>query len=238
MSAESVPSESPPPGGEGAGRGEPATCSREAIFALALFGVCMALMESSVVVYLREIYYPDGFGFPIRIILETPTRVERFREFGTLVMILSVSMLACRGAWQRFGAFMFVFGVWDIFYYVWLWVFLRWPPSLLTWDILFLIPVPWIAPVLAPALIAAAMVVGSVILLRLKARGVPIGFSRSLWALAVAGGLIVLLSFTIDFHVVLDGRMPTPFRWWLYGIGFAMAVAALILGVRRLSRTG
>lgn len=202
------------------------------------FAVAFAYVESAVVVYLRELYYPAGFRFPIIIIPDWLAGVELGREAATLLILFAVGALAGSDKWERFLWFCYLFGLWDIFYYVWLWVFLRWPPSLLTWDILFLIPVPWIAPVLAPALIAAAMVVGSLILLRLKARGAALGFPRSLWALAVAGGLIVLLSFTIDFHAVLDGRMPFPFRWWLYGTGFAMAMAALILGVRRLQRAG
>ncbi len=200
------------------------------------FAVAFAYVESAVVVYLRGLYYPAGFRFPIVIIPDWIAGVELGREAATILILFAVGALAGSDRWERFLWFSYLFGVWDIFYYVWLWVCLRWPPSLLTWDILFLIPVPWIAPVLAPALIAAAMVAGSLILLGLKARGAALGFPRSLWALAVAGGLVVLLSFTIDFHAVLDGRMPSPFPWWLYGIGLAMAVAALILGVRRMQR--
>src|SRR5215203_4142390 len=88
------------------------------------------------------------------------------REVATLVMLLGVAMLAGTERWDRFLAFCVTFGVWYLFYYVWLWLLLGWPPSLLTWDVLFLIPVPWIGPVLAPAVVSSALVIGGLLLLR------------------------------------------------------------------------
>ena len=80
--------------------------------------------------------------------------IEIGREAATLIMLLGVAMLAGADRWERFLAFCLSFGVWDIFYYAWLWIFVRWPASLFTWDLLFLIPVPWIGPVLAPVLVS------------------------------------------------------------------------------------
>ena len=60
-------------------------------------------------------------------------------------MLATVGSAAGRTAVGKFAFFLFLFGVWDIFYYIWLKVFLHWPASLLTWDVLFLIPVPWVA---------------------------------------------------------------------------------------------
>lgn len=203
---------------------------------IALYAVAMACVESAVVVYLRQLYYPQGFAFPIRIIPDWITAIELGREMATIVMLACVSALAGRDRWQRFLYFCLAFGVWDIFYYVWLVAFLRWPPSVLTWDVLFLIPLPWIGPVLAPLLISFGLIGGSLHLLWLHGRGVRLGFSAPLWGLATAGGLLVLLSFTLDFSVVLEGKEPPPFRWWLFGLGFAMALAALLRGVRALER--
>lgn len=203
---------------------------------LSAYAVAMAYVESAVVVYLRAIYYPQGFAFPIVLIPDRMAAIEVGRELATIVMLLGAGILAGSDRWERFLAFCHAFGVWDVFYYLWLYVFLGWPPSLLTWDILFLIPVPWIGPVLAPVLIAAAMSAGSLWLLALKARGAELRFPWPLWALAVAGGAIVLLSFTLDFRVVLEGRRPPPFRWWLFGLGFGMGAAALLAGARRLGR--
>ena len=198
---------------------------------LGLYAAVMAFVESAVVVYLRLNYYPGGFGFPIRMIPEWVGAIEIGREAATLVMLLAVSVLAGEDRWGRFLAFCFSFGVWDIFYYIWLWVFLGWPPSLLTWDILFLIPVPWIGPVLAPVIISVGLIAGALILLRMRRRGIPLSFSGWQWALAVAGGGLVLSSFTLDWRVVLEERMPPPFRWMLFLSGVVLGVAALGFGV-------
>jgi len=202
---------------------------------LSIFAVAMAYMESAVVAYLREIYYPHGFAFPIVVIPPRMALIEIGREAATIAMLAAAAVLAGADRWERFLHFCLAFGIWDIFYYAWLRVFLRWPPSLLTWDILFLIPVPWIGPVLAPVLISAAMIAGSFWLLAEKARGTLLRFPAPLWALAVAGGVLVVLSFTLDFGVVVKGLQPPPFRWGLYLTGFALGAVALIAGVRRLS---
>jgi hypothetical protein len=208
--------------------------SRKRFLWLVIFAVAMAYVESAVVVYLREIYYPQGFSFPIVIIPDKMAAIEIGREAATLVMLAGVSLLAGADRWERFLCFCVAFGAWDIFYYVWLRLLLGWPPSLLTWDILFLIPLPWIGPVLAPVIISAAMIAGSLWLLELKRRGTRLGFSRALWALACGGGLVVLLSFMLDHEVAFQGAEPPPFRWGLFGCGVAMGAAALVLGVRRM----
>ena len=197
----------------------------------------MAYLEAAVVVYLRAIYYPEGFAFPIVLIPDRMAAIELGREAATILMLFALAALAGSDRWGRFLLFSFGFGVWDIFYYVWLRVSLGWPPSLLTWDILFLIPLPWIGPVLAPLIVSVGLIFASLLLLRLRARGIRLEFPAALWAFAVLGGALVLLSFMIDFRVVIEGRMPPPFRWWLFGAGALLGVAALALGVRRLRDT-
>jgi hypothetical protein len=123
--------------------------------------------------------------------------------------------------------------VWDLFYYVWLRLLLGWPPSLLTWDVLFLIPVPWIGPVLAPVVVSIALVVGGVLLLRRGARGEPYTFALPLRMLLLAGALLVLASFMLDFRVALSQTDPPPFRWGLFGAGVGLGVVALMLALRR-----
>ncbi len=194
----------------------------------------MAFVESAVVVYLRAIYYPSGFSFPITIIPDRMAGIEVGREAATLLMLLAVSVLAGSDRWERFLCFCLAFGVWDIFYYVWLRVFIGWPTSLLTWDILFLIPVPWIGPVVAPLTVSIGLIGGSLWLLRLKTRGVRLRFSGWHWALAIAGGMLVLASFTLDWRLTLQGEYPPPFRWWLFGLGAAAGLAALAAGTRSL----
>jgi len=200
---------------------------------LIIFAVAMAYVESAVVVYLRAIYYPQGFAFPLVPIPPDMLAIEMGREVATLIMLAGVGVLAGKDGWGRLLAFCVVFGVWDIFYYIWLWVFLRWPPSLLTWDILFLIPVPWIGPVLAPVLVSVVLVVSGVLLTRRRERGEPIAFSAPLQMLCLAGAALVLASFMLDFQTVLRQEQPPPFRWGLFGSGVALAVVALVLAARR-----
>ena len=202
------------------------------------YAVAMAYLESAVVVYLRAIYYPEGFGFPLAAIEPGMATIEMGREAATLVMLLGVAMVMSDDRWDRLLVFSLSFGVWDIFYYVWLWLFLGWPPSLLTWDVLFLVPVPWIGPVLAPIIVSMALIIGSLLLLRVKSQGTRLAFSASLWLLASAGGGLVLLSFTIDYGAVLAQMEPPPFRWWLFAIGVVCGAAALTRGISRLTKGG
>ena len=216
---------------------------------LIIFAVAMAYVESAVVVYLRTIYYPQGFGFPLVLLPPGMVAIEIGREVATLVMLLGVAMLAGVDRWDRIPLFCVAFGVWDIAYYVWLWVFLRWPPSLLTWDVLFLIPVPWTGPVVAPVIVSVVLIVGGLLLLRRRSGGRAVGrsggqaigrsggravgFSPALQALALAGGALVLGSFMLDFQVVVRQMEPLPFRWGLFGSGVALAVVALVLALGR-----
>src|SRR5207247_11339685 len=105
------------------------------------------------------------------------------------LMLVAVAALAPRTAWEGFLYLALAFGLWDIFYYVWLWVFIGWPPSLFTWDVLFLIPVPWLGPVLAPVIVRLCLVAGALWLL---CRPV-LRLSRRACVPASVGAVLVLL---------------------------------------------
>ena len=197
------------------------------------YAIAMAYLEAAVVVYLRALYYPQGFAFPVSPMPPDMAAIEIGREAATLVMLLGIAMLAGTTRRERFLAFCISFGIWDIFYYVWLRLLLGWPPSLLTWDILFLIPVPWIGPVLAPVIVSIVLVTAGLIFLRSAQRGRPIAFPLPYQALVLAGALLVLASFTLDFRVALSPMDPPPFRWGLFGVGVALAICALGLTGRR-----
>lgn len=203
---------------------------------LSAFAIAMAYLESAVVVYLRALYYPGGFSFPMVAIPPAMAAIEIGREAATIVMLLAVAVLTGRDRWERFLAFNIAFGVWDIFYYAWLWVFLRWPATILDWDVLFLIPVPWIGPVLAPMLVSVALIVTSVWLWALRGRGIVPRFSRADWLVAIVGGGIVLLSFMLDFRAVVDGQLPSPYRWDLFTAGMVLALGAWFHGMFRSNR--
>src|SRR5262245_42428950 len=195
----------------------------------------MGWLEAAVVVYLRAIFYPDGFAFPLVPMPPAMAIVEITREAATLAMILAVTAIAAAGAWDAFLYFAFVFGVWDLTYYLGLALVLRWPSSLTAPDILFLIPVPWVGPVLAPVLISLLLVAGSVSLLRLPPPGDAAGarLRPREWAAAVPGGAIIVLSVTIDWRVVATGGAAPPYRWWLFVMGTALGGAGFATVVAR-----
>ena len=126
---------------------------------VATFAVGMAWLEAATVYYLRamvdriEPYQPNPL--PIRGVLG---EVELVREAATLLMLLTIGMLAGRTWRKRWGYTAIAFGVWDILYYVFLRIICGWPRSLLDWDILFLLPLPWWGPVVAPVSIALLMI--------------------------------------------------------------------------------
>jgi putative redox protein len=195
----------------------------------------MGWLEAAVVVYLRAIFYPGGFDFPLVPLPPAVAIIEIAREAATLAMILAVASIAATGAWESFLIFAFVFGVWDLTYYAGLRLALAWPASLTTPDILFLIPVPWVGPVLAPVLVSLMLVAGSVTLLRLLPPAGAAGAVPRLreWGAAAAGGLVIVLSFTIDWKDVVAGGAAPPYRWWLFGLGIALGVAGFAPAVAR-----
>ena len=107
------------------------------------------------------------------------------------------------------------------------------PASLLTWDILFLMPVPWLGPVLAPALVALTMIVAGIIVLAETARGRPWQATAWHWAAVLAGAVIIVVSFTKDYGQTMAGKMPERFSWLLFGAGLLLALLAFVHALRR-----
>jgi hypothetical protein len=205
------------------------------------FAIAMAYLESTIVVYLRRLYYHDrgGFDFPL-VIIDTPTLwLELGREACTIVMLAIVGSVAGRTRVGKFAFFLFLFGVWDIFYYIWLKVFIHWPASLLTWDVLFLIPVPWVGPVYAPVSVACTMIGMACVMLQLEARGPVRPASKLVWCAQVVACLIIIVSFTMDVIPRLDAQgallaqwIPTIYRWEMLLIGQALAIGTFVFWAR------
>ena len=188
--------------------------------AAAAFGV----IEAAVVVYLRAISYPEGFAFPLKEIPRPLLVTELVREAATLLLLLGIAGLAVRGTLRRFAVFAYCFGIWDLVYYLGLKLFLGWPESLLTYDVLFLIPAPWTAPVLAPVLVSLALVAAAVILLRLPAGGAS--FLRPVdWLIEILAGLVILASFFWNLPAVGAGEVPGSYPWWLFLLGYGAGIA-------------
>ena len=206
--------------------------------ALLLYAVAFGYLEAAVVVYLRAIYYPEGFSFPLKPMEPGILGVEIGREAATIAMIFAIAWAAARSRWQTLIGFALVFGVWDITYYVGLKILLDWPASLAELDVLFLIPTVWVGPVWAPSLIALPMSAAAWALWPTD-YGV-IAPRRWEWSLVVVGCCILLATFTLPPALAgvtgLGEGVSLPavsYPWWGWIVGESMA---LFVAVRWLMR--
>jgi len=198
--------------------------NRNLIF-VGLFAIAMAYLESAVVVYLRAIYGIEDLIKDINLTPDIYTFIEMGREAATLVMLAIIGLIAGSDWQKRTGYFFLAFGIWDIFYYIWLYVFILWPKSLFEWDILFLMPFPWWGPVLAPVLISILLIsIGHLLISEIK-------FKVTLLDWIAFGLSIIVLLYTFvedSIEVIISGSgeltsvRPTSFNWILFLIAFAV----------------
>ncbi len=201
-----------------------------------VFALAMAWVESAVVYYLRtfldriEPYQPN----PLPLIGALGP-VELVRELATMIMLVTVGVLAGRTWWARVGYMLVAFGVWDIFYYVFLKVMCGWPRSLMDWDILFLLPLPWWGPVLAPMLIALLMVAWGTLASQFERSHIPARLNWGVWILAFVGVTLALYVFMADAIRVSGGGvealrnlLPTQFNWPLFLVALALMAAPVV----------
>jgi hypothetical protein len=222
---------------------------------LAIFAIAMGFLEGIVAVYLRQLYYPEGFHFPLTLLTPEMLKVEWLREIATIVMLVSIAWLAGKNFIQRLSFFLFTFAVWDIFYYVLLKWILDWPSSLLTWDILFLIPIPWLGPVLAPVICSLTMIVMALLYVYLPEKGKPVKIMLWDWVLVLTGSAIIFFTFIWDylkliartgvlsdadnpvikenFWKAITSFVPDHYNWWLFFAGELLILASLFLVVRK-----
>jgi hypothetical protein len=217
-----------------------------------LFAIAMGYLESAVVVYLRELFYPQGFTFPLKEMTYITAITEIYREVATLIMILAVSVLAAKYRLHRFAWFLVVFATWDIAYYFFLKVLIGWPDSLLTTDILFLLPSMWTGPVLAPVINSITMIVlAYAILFNGKTAVIITRLSGLVWVLLLSGTVIILISYMKDFaEYTMEQRrllphgetrvsefmkiqssqfIPQSFDWLLFSTGVSLHIVAVFL---------
>ena len=160
----------------------------------------MGIFEGAVVIYLREIYYPSGFDFPLARFDNQIAITELLRELASLFMLLSVGIIAGKNLAQRFAWFIYSFAVWDIIYYVILFLILKWPESLLTWDILFLLPVTWTGPVIAPVIISILMIILSIMIYNFNLKSLNKTFiAKKEWIYLISGAFVIFISFIWDY---------------------------------------
>lgn len=214
------------------------------LVALVLFGVGFAYIEAAVVVYLREILQPvrqellagapHDEVFPLlsseQLQAAGPKYVravmtELGRELATMLTLSAVALAIARNFRQWLAGFMIAFGVWDVFYYLFLRLLLGWPESLLTWDVLFLLPTVWAGPVISPLLVAVAMIAAGVVILRREARGRPVRFAWFHGMTILGGALVIIVAFCWDWQNTSHGGWPNPFNWPLFLLGMAVGAA-------------
>ena len=199
------------------------------------YAVAMAYLESAVVVYLQLALGGEvGAIFPLRPAIEAGSLVaiEAGREAATLVMIGALGVLVGGTGPERLAWSAVVFGAWDIGYYAWLHVLSGWPPSLGTPDLLFLLPVPWVGPIWSPVGVSLALVGVGLVAARAERSGRELALSRRQWIAGLGGGLLVVLSFTLDYRRVIDGGLPGPYPWPIYAAGMLLALAAAVDALR------
>jgi len=198
---------------------------REKVVFLAVFAAAMAFVEAAVVVYLRALI---GVGplFPMKDLPPTIVTVEIAREAATLVMLLCAASLAVRGSARRLGAFLLLFAVWDIFYYVWLYAATGWPAGVTDWDILFLIPLPWVGPVWSVLLLCAGMLAFSGFFLRAPEE-TPLAPGWLGWATGVAGAGMVIATYILEWKKIGYGKgVPAGFSLLPFLLGVLLLVAS------------
>ncbi len=200
---------------------------------VAIFGIALAYFEAAVVVYLRAIFHPDGFTFPLTSFGISPLwkqlrLTEVGREAASMVLISAAAWLFGRNLRQRFAYFLTIFAVWDIFYYIWLKVLINWPTSIMDWDILFLIPVTWAGPVLAPVLISFTLLAFAVIILYRDSCAIPLKVILVDWLGFILAGLVVVVSFCIAGLHITKPDFQSHFYWPLFAAGLLSAIAIFL----------
>jgi hypothetical protein len=203
-----------------------------------VFAIGMAWVEAASVYYLRVMVDRldpyQANPLPMRGVLE---QVELVREAATLLMLLTIGALAGPTWRTRLGYAAVAFGVWDILYYVFLRMICGWPKSLFDWDVLFLLPLPWWGPVLAPICIASLLIVSGTLVSQRAVQVPASSVTSTWWRLNWLGVALALYVFMADslraVHQGLDvtrAVLPQTFNWSV----FVVAVTLMAAPVARL----
>jgi hypothetical protein len=224
---------------------------------VSISAIAFGFLEAIVVIYIRLLYFPEGFSFPLTLAPTEVYLVELTREICTMLMLAATGMLAGKNTIQRFAWFLYAFAVWDICYYLALKIFIDWPPSLVTWDILFLIPVVWDGPVLAPLICSITMIGFAAVVLETERKGRTRMIRNSEWLMMSTGAFLVFYTFIRDYSAILISAgffsgihlagivlvmeetlnfIPEKFSWTLFGIGEMLIITPVfVFGRRNLS---
>jgi hypothetical protein len=215
---------------------------------MVVFAIAFAWVESAVVVYLRKIFFDGGFRFPLLVkwedgkhIIDPLVRIEFGREIAAVIMLVAVSWVSGKNSIQKFCFFMIAFGIWDIFYYVWLYAMVSWPESLMTWDLLFYVPLPWVGPVITPLSISIAMAAGGSLIIYYDEKGYNIRLRWYDMAVELGCGLLMIVAFCWDWKNIIQipgdikrTGIPNPFAWWLFLPAYLCSIVYFVVMIRRI----
>jgi hypothetical protein len=225
------------------------------LITVVIFAIAMAFLEAVFVVYLRRLFYPDGFSlistFPMDGFVY---RLELLRESATIIMLACLGILAGKTKYEKVAYFLCSFAIWDIFYYVFLKIIIGWPASLLTWDALFLIPLQWIGPVLAPVLVSLTMLLLGILIIKFNSKK-KVFVEAKENVLFALGSFAILYTFLYDyssliitggffsnlFGLLSDPRFiqavtnysPFRYNWLLFICGEILILIGIALFYRR-----
>ncbi len=213
---------------------------------ITLFSVSMGFLESAIVIYLRALYYPEGFDFPLKAMPGYLIATELIREAATIFILAGIAWLAAQSKSARLAWFLYCFAIWDIFYYVFLKLLLNWPLQWLTWDVLFLIPCLWVGPVLAPVILSLLMIAVAYFILKFEnVKGCEMNGYE--YALLISGACIHVLNFCwenlmymihsgdqADLQVLHLNYIPSYFNWRIFAMGCLPILGAIFSIARRM----
>ncbi len=201
-----------------------------------LFAAAFAWVEAAAVTYLRvhigrvEPYQADPLP-----ITNSLGQIELVRELATLIMLLSIGHLAGRDRRTRLAYAILAFGAWDIFYYLFLRIQLGWPRTLTDWDVLFLLPLPWWGPVIAPMIIAVILAFASSLIALFDRTDFQLCPTSKAWLLFIPGAFLALIVFMQDALRALPhgeeavrAALPTSFAWPFFGLALLLMSAPIV----------
>lgn len=209
---------------------------------VAIYAIAMAWVEAAVVYYLRTLVNRiEPYQANPLPMIGSLGPAELVREAATLIMLLAVGTLAGRTWRNRLGYAAIAFGIWDIFYYIFLRALCGWPHSLLDWDILFLLPLPWWGPVLAPVSIALLMILWGTLVNGEQPGEAGNSTEWMAWALNILGVVMALCLFMAD-TMRAAGKgveavrqvLPAAFNWRLFGFALLLMSAPASLALWRI----
>jgi hypothetical protein len=216
---------------------------RATYISLWVLALAFGWIEASVVVYLRELYLRDisrrgagtmpGLQVTLVSLPADFVALEVVREACSILLLGAAAWLAGRRLVDRAAAFLLSFGIWDLAYYAVLWLIVRWPDSLRAWDILFLIPLPWVSPVWAPMTVATIFVLAGSFVFWTPAR--PRHYRWSDIAVLTAAALLVIAAFLSESRAAIDHRIPDHFPAPLFWAGVVLWTAWFLQVERRVA---